>query len=98
MKTVIRSFFIVYVVTMLVYIFFGWVELQGSSVGAERYTLGQLCAFLLIAEPVYLVYLLRRKPPFDEVWRVIVLFLVVVIGTLVWGYIRDTYFRKRERN
>lgn len=96
-KNTLRLFKLIYVLTVLAYIFFGWVELQGASVGTERFLLRQLAGPLLILEPVVLVYLLRRMKPFDQIWKALFVIICTTSAILIWGYIRDRVLNRGKK-
>ena len=38
---------------------------------------------------IFVVYLLRETPPFTAIWRVIAIFLIVLLGTVLWDRFKD---------
>jgi len=38
---------------------------------------------------IFVVYLLRKTPPFDAIWRVIAIFLLVLFGTVLFNRFKD---------
>lgn len=38
---------------------------------------------------IFVVYLLRKIPPFTAIWRVVAIFLIVLFGTVLWDRFRD---------
>ena len=39
----------------------------------------------------FLLYALRKKPPFNKIWKYTMIFLVVLVGTVVWNKWKEKY-------
>ena len=40
---------------------------------------------------IAVVFFLRNTPPFNTIWKGIVMFFVVLFGTLMWNNIKDKF-------
>lgn len=92
----VRFFLVLYLLAFLGATLFPWVVLQPPGIGSNALTLGQVSYGFLFFGGIWFVYSKRHIPPFDILWKYIFAFLLVLFGTLIWGYIKDKYTDRKK--
>ena len=83
-------------VALFCYIFLGHIVLQPAGIGSDPLTLKQLAFGYLTIGSFVFVYTKRKSPPYDALWKLMRMFLFVLFGTLIWGYIKDRYLSNKK--
>lgn len=86
-----RLFLIFYAIAFLSLTLFPHIILQPGGIGSNPLTLGQVSLGFLFFGGIWFVYKNRHLPGFDVLWKYLFVFLVVVFGTLAWGYLKEKY-------
>lgn len=79
------------------YIFLGHLVLQPAGIGSNPLTLKQVALGYLFFGSIIFVYSKRKEPPYDAIWGMLRMFLLVLFGILVWGYIKGRYLDSRKK-
>ncbi len=91
-----RFFCISYAIAFICLTLFPNIILQPGGIGSNPLTLGQVALGYLFFGGIWFVYRNRHIQPFDTLWRYILMLLIVLFGTLVWGYIKEKYSNRKK--
>lgn len=86
-----RFFLLLYAIAFFCLTLFPHIILQPGGIGSNPLTLGQVSLGFLFFGGIWFVYKNRHLPGYDVLWKYLLVFLVVVFGTLALGYLKEKY-------
>ena len=82
------------IIAFLGYHFLPEWTIQSGGIGGQPLTTKHLFFLYITVSGFWFIYKMRKHPPYDIMWNILLIFIIVLTGRLLTGYVKYKFKEK----